>query len=149
MSINWAHSDRRPSYPADKLTYTIADQLKDKIIVSTSIRLKLNGLFKVKLVLEDSKRNSTISLSKSYFIYKRYFICFILMSWQSKNSVFQKGDYLKILKWRAIRCILIRMRPTYLNSSLSHSGNWNELTVFYIKWFFLFQPRGVLSRGPR
>ena len=49
--------ENRPSYPSNKLTFTIADEIKDKVIKFFSIYLNLNDKYDVDLVLEDSKRN--------------------------------------------------------------------------------------------
>ena len=46
----------RPSYPSDKLTFTIANVTKEKQIRFLNINLILNGRFNVDLTLEDSKR---------------------------------------------------------------------------------------------
>ena len=49
--------DTRPSYPSNKLTFTIADFTKDDVIHSFNIFLNLNDQYDVDVVLEDSKRN--------------------------------------------------------------------------------------------
>ena len=49
--------ETRPSYPSNKLTFTIANITRDKDIRFLNIYLILNGQFNVDLILEDSKRN--------------------------------------------------------------------------------------------
>ena len=46
----------RSIYPADKMTFTLADLPRDKTIAFLSIFLEPNNKFDVTLVLEDSKR---------------------------------------------------------------------------------------------
>ena len=46
----------RPRYPSDKLSLTIADITKDKLIRYFCIYLK-NGQFDLNVILEDSQRN--------------------------------------------------------------------------------------------
>ena len=40
------------------------------------------------------------------------------------------------------------MRPTSLNNSSSHSGNWNELTVFYKNDFFFVSQEDYSPEDP-
>ena len=47
----------RPTYPSSKLTFTIANETKNKDIRFFTIGLTSNKQFDVDLVLEDSKRN--------------------------------------------------------------------------------------------
>ena len=49
--------EARPSYPSNKLTFTIANITKQKSIRSFNIWLRMNGQFDGDVVLEDSKRN--------------------------------------------------------------------------------------------
>ena len=51
--------ETRPSYPANKLTFTIADFTKDKVIKFFNIYFDLNEQYQydVGVVMEDSKRN--------------------------------------------------------------------------------------------
>ena len=49
--------ETRPSYPSNKLTFTIANITRDKDIRFLNIYLTLNGQFDIDLILEDSKRN--------------------------------------------------------------------------------------------
>ena len=46
----------RSIYPADKMTFTLADLHRDKTISNLNIFLEMNKQFDVALVLEDSKR---------------------------------------------------------------------------------------------
>ena len=48
--------DKRPSYPADKLTFTIDNITRNRDIRFLNVYLNLNGQFDVDLILEDSKR---------------------------------------------------------------------------------------------
>ena len=54
--------EARPSYPSNKLTFTIANITKQKSIRSFNIWLRMNGQFDGDVVLEDSKRNFLNSL---------------------------------------------------------------------------------------
>ena len=46
----------RSIYPADKMTFTLADLPRDKTLIFLNIYLHLNEQFDVALILEDSKR---------------------------------------------------------------------------------------------
>ena len=48
--------DTRPSYPADKLTFTIDNITRNRDSRFLNVYLTLNGQFGVDLILEDSKR---------------------------------------------------------------------------------------------
>ena len=50
--------ESRPSYPSNKLTFSIADFTKDTVIQFFNIALNLNEQYDVDVVLEDSKRNN-------------------------------------------------------------------------------------------
>ena len=50
--------ETRPTYPSNKLTFSIADFTKDKVIQFFNIALNLNEQYDVDVVLEDSKRNN-------------------------------------------------------------------------------------------
>ena len=54
----------RSIYPADKMTFTLADLPRDKTIAFLSIFLKPNNKFDVILVLEDSKRKEISQTTK-------------------------------------------------------------------------------------
>ena len=49
--------ETRTRYPSDKLTFTIADIVKEKPVRSLNMFLDLNEQFHVYLFLEDSQRN--------------------------------------------------------------------------------------------
>ena len=49
--------ETRPSYPSNKLTFSITDFTKDKVIHYFNIMLFLNEQYDVDVVIEDSKRN--------------------------------------------------------------------------------------------
>ena len=49
--------EARPSYPSNKMTFTIANIKNHKSIRSLFLYLKMNGQFDVDVVLEDAKRN--------------------------------------------------------------------------------------------
>ena len=49
--------ETRPSYPANKLTFSIANITKNKAIRFFDINLNLNGQFDVDVTLEDPNRN--------------------------------------------------------------------------------------------
>ena len=55
----------RSIYPADKMTFTLADLHRDKTISNLNIFLELNKLFDVALVLEDSKRKELSECPKN------------------------------------------------------------------------------------
>ena len=56
----------RSIYPADKMTFTLADLPRDKTIAFLTIYLEPNNKFDVILVLEDSRRKE-LSHSKKMF----------------------------------------------------------------------------------
>ena len=62
--------NQRPSYPTNKLTFTIDDEIKNKVIKYFSIALNLNDKYDVDLVLEDSKRNFMNSFEVILSLYK-------------------------------------------------------------------------------
>ena len=53
----------RPSYPSNKLTFTIANLTKNKAIRFFDINLELNEQFDVDVILEDPNRNFLNSLN--------------------------------------------------------------------------------------
>ena len=59
---------KRPTYPSSKLTFTIANETKNKAIRFLNILLSPNEQFDVDVVLEDSKRNFLNSFLFLYFI---------------------------------------------------------------------------------
>ena len=46
----------RPSYPSNKLTFTIANLTKDRVIRYLDFVIQLNQQYDVDVILEDSKR---------------------------------------------------------------------------------------------
>ena len=66
--------ETRPSFPSNKLTFTIDNFTKDKAINYFEIVLTLNEQYDVDLVLEDSKRNFVNSLESLFFsFYKQFY----------------------------------------------------------------------------
>ena len=58
--------NHRLSYPSNKLTFTIANSIKEKALFKwLNIYINLNDQYDVDVVLEDSKRNFTNSPEKS------------------------------------------------------------------------------------
>ena len=60
--------ETRPRYPSNKLTFTIADKAKGKIIRYFNINFNSNANFDVDVFLEDSKRNFVNSL-RFFFVF--------------------------------------------------------------------------------
>ena len=57
--------ETRPRYPSNKLTFTIADIVKDKPLNFLNIFFSLNAKFDVDVILEDSKRHNI----NSFFVF--------------------------------------------------------------------------------
>ena len=57
--------ETRPRYPSNKLTFTIADIVKDKPLIFFNIYISLNAKFDVDVILEDSKRYNI----NSFFVF--------------------------------------------------------------------------------
>ena len=55
----------RSIYPSDKMTFTLADQTRDKTIAFLNIYQDMNEQFDVGIVLEDSKRKELSGSQKS------------------------------------------------------------------------------------
>ena len=47
----------RRTYPSDKVTFTIGDLAKDKMIIFLNLHVDMSNPFDVALVMEDSRRN--------------------------------------------------------------------------------------------
>ena len=47
----------RRAYPSDKVTFTIGDLAKDKMIIFLNLHVDMSNPFDVALVMEDSRRN--------------------------------------------------------------------------------------------
>ena len=59
--------ETRPRYPANKLTFTIANLTKGTTIRFININFNFNAIFDVDVLLEDSNRNFLNSFCLSFF----------------------------------------------------------------------------------
>ena len=84
MELRMMMLESRPSYPSNRLTFTIANITRDKDIRFLNIYLNLTRQFDVDLILEDSKRNLINSLNT--FLINQEINVWSLM----KVSVFQR-----------------------------------------------------------
>ena len=63
MELRMMMLESRPSYPSNRLTFTISNIIRDKDLRILNIYLNLTRQFDVDLILEDSKRNFINSLN--------------------------------------------------------------------------------------
>ena len=84
MELRMMMLESRPSYPSNRLTFTISNIIRDKDLRFLNIYLNLTRQFDVDLILEDSKRNLINSLNT--FLINQEINVWSLM----KVSVFQR-----------------------------------------------------------